>query len=444
MQRQMVFSFLCLCIYIYIYITINCLVTIRDAWLQHPGPRQKSADYRRAQWPKELTDDASPDAERHAFQSYLQDDKNYKTARAEITAKLVDKFLAGFEVEASSPVSDGTMLVSMYMQDKWKQMFKLPIYSQCFTWSLKTIDAFALFIEFHRKLHRRAALNQKGSAESEAYACILEDFADELRSGFRSRYAAQKEVDITARRRIDAKRIKNMPSIAEMQQSVGDAFLVLKGIVAVWADQKAVPVHVQYEANVVICGAIWMNTFGGRKHEWEIATYEHVMDQLMNDKDYIVCTDHKTSSCYGDLAKLLTPGLCKVYVFLVCVCVYIHIYIYICVCVCVRCYFHSCSRALCWRACRSLYRCDCLRLCCHFHLSFGCVCFVVECIVVCACVSVFASGVRSVCSITKTVRMSNISHSSVGRNSISLKLFAIVRLPIFGPCERTTNGEFDA
>lgn len=60
-----------------------------------------------------------------------------------------------------------------------------------------------------------------------------------------------------------------------------------------------------------MAASIWLNTFGGRKKEWEIMTYAHCKGQLDANLNHVICSNHKTAPTYGDLAKLLTPGVFK-------------------------------------------------------------------------------------------------------------------------------------
>ncbi len=64
----------------------------------------------------------------------------------------------------------------------------------------------------------------------------------------------------------------------------------------------------QAAATVAMVGAIALNGFMGRKKEWEILTLAHMQDQLIDGFDYVVCSEHKTSYVYGEVAKWLAPG----------------------------------------------------------------------------------------------------------------------------------------
>eukprot|EP00971_Amphidinium_carterae_P057665 1140722-Amphidinium_carterae.1 len=47
--------------------------------------------------------------------------------------------------------------------------------------------------------------------------------------------------------------------------------------------------------------------------EWSLLSKQHVQEQLALGKDFIVCSQHKTSATYGDLRKWLSPGLIKAF-----------------------------------------------------------------------------------------------------------------------------------
>ena len=71
--------------------------------------------------------------------------------------------------------------------------------------------------------------------------------------------------------------------------------------------QPALTLKAHVEANAIIAAGIYLDTFGGRKMEWENALYSHVKTRMDNGNDFIVCSEHKTAKTYGDLAKYVSP-----------------------------------------------------------------------------------------------------------------------------------------
>ena len=61
--------------------------------------------------------------------------------------------------------------------------------------------------------------------------------------------------------------------------------------------------------NSYLAGGNHYNTFHGRKKEWEEADGDYVREVLHSDAKFFKCADHKTASSYGEIIKLLTPGV---------------------------------------------------------------------------------------------------------------------------------------
>lgn len=76
----------------------------------------------------------------------------------------------------------------------------------------------------------------------------------------------------------DLKALKGLPSVEVIQKSVQAAYLALLTLVKKWggADSSDVPLHVWGEANACLAGAIVLDTFGGRKLEWEVLPLSQV------------------------------------------------------------------------------------------------------------------------------------------------------------------------
>ena len=75
-----------------------------------------------------------------------------------------------------------------------------------------------------------------------------------------------------------------------------------------YIDRAVLPRDIQGYANALVVGVIYCNGFGGRCREWSILTKDHFLNQMRRHRDYVVCSTHKTSLVYGDLAKWLAPG----------------------------------------------------------------------------------------------------------------------------------------
>ena len=103
-------------------------------------------------------------------------------------------------------------------------------------------------------------------------------------------------------------RVLPYPSIEELKQGVRDAMSALIWLRREYSDRAVLPRDIQGDANALVVGVIYCNGFGGRCREWSILTKEHFLNQMRRHRDFVVCSTHKTSLIYGDLAKWLAPG----------------------------------------------------------------------------------------------------------------------------------------
>ena len=86
---------------------------------------------------------------------------------------------------------------------------------------------------------------------------------------------------------------------------VKHGYIALKLIAKGFAAKAERPRLVRGWANAIVVGGIWLDSFGVRKGEWEIADYDYVCGQLNSGSDHLVCSTHTTSKAYGDLAKYI-------------------------------------------------------------------------------------------------------------------------------------------
>ena len=71
---------------------------------------------------------------------------------------------------------------------------------------------------------------------------------------------------------------------------------------------QELPYKLKLEAATATVGIINFNSFPGRSGEWAKLKRTHVKEQLDKHADHVLCSEHKTASTYGGLAKFVSPG----------------------------------------------------------------------------------------------------------------------------------------
>lgn len=121
---------------------------------------------------------------------------------------------------------------------------------------------------------------------------------EDLRAGHKKRCEECKEQHLYRKSKEDQKAIKNLPSVEEMQEAVKMAYMTLQIIAKDWAEADALPKLARGAANNIMAGAIALDTFSGRKMEWELLQYDYLLGQLQAVHDFSVCSKTlKLESC---------------------------------------------------------------------------------------------------------------------------------------------------
>ena len=285
-------------------------VTIKASYahLVKPTPRGDAAT--KAIWPRRLLEDAIP---LPAFSEYLVTQKNTKKDHRENqlrgAGRVLDMLEAnGGPLDHNEPGMDIKVLLGLYTERTHTQLLNLPILRPVYTWSLKTIDAFISYCEFHaRQVSQKMILD--GDEYLSKYKTVLEELVKDLRGGHRKRCVEQHDKDLLARRRHDREQLKNITTPDELRRGVEEGYRVLAFIHKQYRHADSLPEALQAEANSILIGSIWCSSFGGRKKEWETMPLATALGMLERDEDFLIVTEHKTSTTYGDLAKWLPAGL---------------------------------------------------------------------------------------------------------------------------------------
>lgn len=294
-------------------------VVVKETYLAHKGPPAKGdledgkeKQRGRGNWPSTLKNDIVEHG-LDDFKMWLYRKQNKKEDHASNIVLNVGRALGalkiiGSEPEAEAKLTDVKALVAFYTSNEYLKFANMDLMHPKYGWTIKTIDALACYCQFHLyELAQKSIRSELGPWDE--YSNVLHAFVKDLRGGFRKRCEDQRAQNIEKKKAEDLKKIKNLPQITTMQEAVHAGYIVLQHIATKWAGQPTMPSSVRALANACLCGGINLDTFMGRSMEWELLKYVHAKGQVDDKLDYIVCTQHKTSKTYGDLAKWLSPGL---------------------------------------------------------------------------------------------------------------------------------------
>ena len=94
-----------------------------------------------------------------------------------------------------------------------------------------------------------------------------------------------------------------------LQEAVHKAYCFLRTLAAK-LNGRPLSAKARGLSNACLAGAVAFDTFSGRKMEHEVLDYEYACSMLWPEiQGHIICPKHKTSSTYGSLCKVVTPGL---------------------------------------------------------------------------------------------------------------------------------------
>ena len=118
-----------------------------------------------------------------------------------------------------------------------------------------------------------------------------------------------RERDLLARRRHDREQLNHVPTPEELRRGVEEGYKALAYTHEQYGHADSLPEAVQAEANSILIGSIWCSSLGGRQKERETMPFTTVLGMLERDEDFLIATEHKTSSTDGDVATWLPVGL---------------------------------------------------------------------------------------------------------------------------------------
>jgi len=281
---------------------------IRQEFLDAPAPPKKDGNKRkRCHYPSHL---ARLQVELPEFFRWFHVVEQKKEDYSTSTVKYACKVLGAFATE-DCPISDVRVLLQLHISGLWKEYLALPVFGTNYGWVVKLIDSLSFYIDYHISL-----LQEKIDAGTdgpwEEHKSVLKSFQEKLYGGHRSAAVQAKEKGYITKQRDDAARIKRLPPLKIIRASLMKSFAEAEAICKHYEGKSWMPRHLRRRVNCIFAAASVLDTFGGRKKEWELLLFVYLLQHVVVEgNDYIVCTEHKTSATYGDIAKYLSPSLVK-------------------------------------------------------------------------------------------------------------------------------------
>lgn len=283
-------------------------VSIKAIYVQVECPDPSSAGGRVSNWPIDLGDFA---VDIGAFAKYVDTETAQNTGTQGQTMKYLAKFFHTLQINDDENciewLENPMLLASLYVNDTWRDVFKLQIFSTAYSWTGKTLRALKLFCSWQKEVVTRKQIVSDDPVWAKVANCI-EQLLAALSGGISKEVNQEKKQRLASRRVEDAIKIRAFPSVQQIQAGVSKAMHTLHYIGSHYSNADDFPRSVKAAATRAIIGIVFLNGFAGRKMEWEQMTKDHVASQLDAQRDYLVCAKHKTASVYGSIAKWLAPG----------------------------------------------------------------------------------------------------------------------------------------
>ena len=283
-------------------------VTIKRTYLESEAPLAKREGVNRATFPSELKGDF---VDMPAFKAYLADEATGEENARKI-ALGAGRGLGCLEVSdvcgEMIEVTDVRALVGMYLCNQHELLIGCGVFQPKFQWSEYVMVGLRSYIAFQkRKLQDMIIKGDSGPLKD--YMNVLDCIYVALKGGHAKKCREHKELGYVAKGEEDLIAIKGMAPWSRLQEGVRNAYCMMQKIVHDYENADALPPKIRGLANSIVAGAFHYDTFCGRKWEIEHALYDVIMDALTSAREYFKCRKHKTFKIYGDIIKLLTPGL---------------------------------------------------------------------------------------------------------------------------------------
>ena len=181
-----------------------------------------------------------------------------------------------------------------------ERLMALPLLALTNSWTKKVATGFKLYVLY---MNDRAGKSHKLSIMP-----ILRTHIDMLALWGKQLAAASSQAT-RARGEYDCKRMDHLPSVPEMKAACHEAMKILQSLGHKYAGATAMDPKDEDISLYCMAGILHTSTYAGRCHEWVRLLRKTLCNAIANRENFIVCTCHKTATCYGDIAKYIPDGL---------------------------------------------------------------------------------------------------------------------------------------
>ena len=191
------------------------------------------------------------------------------------------------------------VIIALYQQHMFPELFRNDVLDTRYSWTRKISEALTHLCNY---CSLQLGVDRHWQAQN-----IVNQIATESLCGIKQKTSAQKKRSGRAKGRTDAAVLAEFASADQIKVAVKQAMVDLHNI-KVNHPSEPLPPAARSAANTAMVGIIYLNGFAGRSGEWQRMDKAHVQKQIHMGANHLVCSDHKTSEQYGDLAKGVSPG----------------------------------------------------------------------------------------------------------------------------------------
>jgi len=237
------------------------------------------------------------------FMRYLKDNTNQKNATSRNTTVLnLKRFLCFLDWTDEPEITAVGVMCGVYRHDVMYQIMESPMFNPKHSWTHVIANATDHYVNYLMTI-----CNKRGWVKAKTQLQMLQD---EALTAMKKKAREGKSAASLAKKFTDAERLSNFPAVSDIKNGVKDAMIVIALINAECHKRAAtkVPFRLAKELLTAMVGILFYNSYPGRIGEWSIMLRKHVQEQREAKRTFLVCTEHKTSSTYGSLAKFVPPG----------------------------------------------------------------------------------------------------------------------------------------
>jgi hypothetical protein len=241
---------------------------------------------------------STSDLDFSSFRKYLVD-VGLKASSADYNIQSIKRFFNLLAIEEGQFELAG-VLCSIYQNDVMQQTMNSPLMDPKYTWSRNIVTALEHFCD-----HLKIFGNKKRWNETRT---TLQQLVDEVLCGYKRKGIDHMKDADKRKFQFYAARLENFPSREQIKAAVHEAMLSLAVLSLNSAGKSDLDFMSKLTATTAMVGIVYYNSFAGRSGEWQTMTREHVVQQIADGKDFLLCPDHKTADTYGTRAKYVPAG----------------------------------------------------------------------------------------------------------------------------------------